>query len=425
MATRTLLNEAIAEAESIREAALANAKAALEESFAPHIKELFSKKVQEMEKEEDKIDEMKGKDHDKEDLDEMDAVSFRRKNSPSHNMDGEGGPVNPQPHKAGKSTIEEEEEVELDALLAQLDEEMDNDKEMKEGYDKEEKVDEGYGKKHDKEMDEAKHHDDDKAMDEGKDHDDEKIDEAEKAKEDHKHLHEEEDDAEDAAGMDDDPDIDLEEMSEEDLMDLIRDVIDELEAKGEIEADGGDAEGEIEIEDEEEAMMEGEDEIEEGVGKFKIRKPKSMSEGDDEVEEGVGKFKIRKPKGMAEAKHEDDDKAMEEALAEINKLKADLQEVNLLNAKLLYSNKIFRSKNLSESQKVKVLESFDKANTVKEAKLVFETLNEGVKSTERRRPMREVKGSASRATKVIKENKKPIVESNDMVARFQKLAGIK
>ena len=282
-------------------------------------------------------------------------------------------------------------------------------------------------------MDEAKHHDDDKAMDEGKDHDDEKIDEAEKAKEDHKHLHEEDDDAPD---MGDDPDIDLEEMSEEDLMDLIRDVIDELEAKGEIEADGGDAEGEIEIEDEEEAMMEGEDEIEEGVGKFKIRKPRPMEEGEDEVEEGVGKWNIKKrsmeeaedhddDKKVDEAKHEDEDKAMEEALAEINKLKADLQEVNLLNAKLLYSNKIFRSKNLSESQKVKVLESFDKANTVKEAKLVFETLNEGVKSTERRRPMREVKGSASRATKVIKENKKPIVESNGMVERFQKLAGIK
>jgi hypothetical protein len=415
MATRTLLNEAIAEAESIREAALANAKAALEESFAPHIKELFSKKVQEMEKEDEKIDEMKGKKHDKEELEEMDAPSFDRKSGPS---------ITPAPEKVGKSTVQEEEEVELDALLAQLDEEMGDD------------IEEGYGKKHDKEMDEAKHSDDDKAMDEGKDHDDdEKIDEAEKAKEDDKHLHEEEDDAEEPAGMDDDPDIDLEEMSEEDLMDLIRDVIDELEAKGEIEADGGDAEGEIEIEDEEEAMMEGEDEIEEGVGKWNIKK-KGMSEADDDIEEGVGKWNIKK-KGMDEAedhdddkkvdeaKHEDDDKAMEEALAEINKLKADLQEVNLLNAKLLYSNKIFRSKNLSESQKVKVLESFDKANTVKEAKLVFETLNEGVKSVERRRPMREVKGSASRATKVIKENKKPIVESNDMVARFQKLAGIK
>jgi len=381
MANRTLLNEAIAEAESIRDAALANAKAALEESFAPHIKEMFSKKVQEMESDEDeKIEEMKEKGDKKEELEEMDAASFRRKNSPSHNMDGEGGPVNPQPHKAGKSTIqEEEEEVELDALLAQLDEEMDSeDKEVKEGYDKE-----------------AEDHDDDKKMDEME------------ATEDEKHLKEEEGEEEAGEEMEmdmDDPEIDLEEMTEEQLMDLIRDVIDELEEKGEIEADGGEeADAEIEIDDEEE-MMEGEEEVEEGK---------------------VGKWKIREDEELDESKHEDDDKAMEEALSEINKLKADLQEVNLLNAKLLYANKIFRSKNLSESKKVKVLESFDKAATVKEAKLIFETLNEGVESRERRRPARGVKGSASKTTNVIKENKQPIVESNDMVARFQKLAGIK
>jgi len=149
-----------------------------------------------------------------------------------------------------------------------------------------------------------------------------------------------------------------------------------------------------------------------------------MEEAEDLDE--VGKWKIKKEsEDLDEGKHEDDDKAMEEALAEINKLKADLQEVNLLNAKLLYANKIFRSKNLSESKKVKVLESFDKAATVKEAKLIFETLNEGVESRERRRPARGVKGSASKTTNVIKENKQPIVESNDMVARFQKLAGIK
>ena len=370
MATRTLLNEAIAEAESIREAALANAKAALEESFAPHIKEMFSKKVQEMDsKEDEKIEEMKEKDDKKEELDEMDAPSFDRKSGPS---------ITPAPEKVGKSTIQEEE-VELDELLSQLDEEMDKED-----------------------------------IDEAKDSDDEKIEEAE-AKEDEKHLKEEEADVADAeievdadVDMDDDPEVDLEEMTEEQLMDLIRDVIDELEEKGEIEADGGDEAGEeIEIEDEEE-MMEAKEDVGENVGKWKVRK--KMEESED----------------LDEAKHEDDDKAMDEALAEINKLKADLQEVNLLNAKLLYSNKIFRNKNLSEAQKVKVLESFDKANTTKEAKLIFDTLNEGMTTRERRKPLvREVKGSASKATNVIKENKKPIVESNDMVARFQKLAGIK
>ena len=120
MATRTLLNEAIAEAESIREAALANAKAALEESFAPHIKEMFSKKVQEMDKEDDKIEEMKEKDEEKEGLDEMDAPSFDRKSGPS---------ITPTPEKVGKTTVQEEEEVALDDLLATLDEEMDSEEE--------------------------------------------------------------------------------------------------------------------------------------------------------------------------------------------------------------------------------------------------------------------------------------------------------
>jgi hypothetical protein len=51
------------------------------------------------------------------DLDEADAVSFRRQNSPSYTMDADGGPVNPQPHKVGKSTVEEE--------MEDMDEEMD------------------------------------------------------------------------------------------------------------------------------------------------------------------------------------------------------------------------------------------------------------------------------------------------------------
>jgi len=60
---------------------------------------------------------------------------------------------------------------------------------------------------------------------------------------------------------------------------------------------------------------------------------------------------------------------LEEVLAEVEELKKELQEVNLLNAKLLYTNKIFKSKNLTEDKKLRVLKAFDKASTVKEAKL--------------------------------------------------------
>ena len=115
--------------------------------------------------------------------------------------------------------------------------------------------------------------------------------------------------------------------------------------------------------------------------------------------------------------------SLEEVLAEVNELKQELQEVNLLNAKLLYTNKIFKSKNLSEDKKVKVLKAFDKASTVKEAKVIFETLNEGISSKMIKPSINEVKGSASKAAGIAPKAKQPIVE-NAAFARMQQLAGI-
>ena len=116
----------------------------------------------------------------------------------------------------------------------------------------------------------------------------------------------------------------------------------------------------------------------------------------------------------------------EDEMDQMEELKKELQEVNLLNAKLLYTNKIFKSKTLNESQKLRVLKAFDKATSVKEAKVIFETLNEGMTSkTVKTSMMNEIKGSASKATGFISESKQPIVEVDPMVARWQKLAGIK
>ena len=114
---------------------------------------------------------------------------------------------------------------------------------------------------------------------------------------------------------------------------------------------------------------------------------------------------------------------MDEMKKELDELRSELHETNLLNAKLLYTNKIFRAKNLTESQKVKVLAAFDKAATTKEAKLVFETLSEGFK--EKKSPVNEsmLRGSASRVAGVAE--KKPILEVNNQFARWQQLAGIK
>jgi hypothetical protein len=111
-----------------------------------------------------------------------------------------------------------------------------------------------------------------------------------------------------------------------------------------------------------------------------------------------------------------------EAIDEIQELKKELNEVNLLNAKLLYTNKIFKSKNLTEDKKVKVLKAFDKASTVKEAKVIFETLSEGLvsKTETKARPQ----GSASKTTGPITEAKKPIIESNAVYDRMRQLAGL-
>ena len=124
-----------------------------------------------------------------------------------------------------------------------------------------------------------------------------------------------------------------------------------------------------------------------------------------------------------EKKMDEMKKELDEAYSALATIKAELNEVNLFNAKLLYTNKIFKAKNLTESQKVKVLAAFDKAASVKEAKLVFETLSEGFK--EKKSPVNEsmLRGSASKPAGIVE--KKPILEVNNQFARWQQLAGIK
>ena len=115
-------------------------------------------------------------------------------------------------------------------------------------------------------------------------------------------------------------------------------------------------------------------------------------------------------------------KEMKEAITTINVLRKELNEQNLLNAKLLYVNKIFKAKNLNESQKVRVIASFDKANTPREAKIIFESLLTSL-SSKPKQAIRESLGSASKAAGMAP--KKLIVESNDFISRMQKLANIK
>ena len=144
--------------------------------------------------------------------------------------------------------------------------------------------------------------------------------------------------------------------------------------------------------------------------------PSEIVKGSEKVEDIAQGKASSQNEEMEEMKDE-----LMEARKTISTLRSELNEINLLNAKLLYSNKIFKAKNLNENQKVKVLSSFDKAKNVSEVKIVFETLNEGIKVA--KTTIKENLGRASKSTNTP-TTKRPILESNDSFKRMQKLAGL-
>jgi hypothetical protein len=157
-----------------------------------------------------------------------------------------------------------------------------------------------------------------------------------------------------------------------------------------------------------------------------------VAEGDEEeisIEEVIRA--LREEEDMEEPVAEEEEaapaeteKELAEAIKVIKFLKSKINEVNLLNAKLLFSNKLFRNYPLSESQKVKVIENFDRARTVREVKLVYGTISESLKSAKTKRPM--VKESyASRTSKSTAPKKAILSEGNDLAARWKKLANLK
>ena len=134
---------------------------------------------------------------------------------------------------------------------------------------------------------------------------------------------------------------------------------------------------------------------------------RSLSEEDEVEDEPV-------------AEYEDAEADLKEAYKVINSLKNTLQEVNLLNAKLLFSNKLFKSNNLSENQKMKVIETFDRASNLREVKLVYTTLSESFTSTSKKRVTEGFASKKSNST----APKGRIVESNAMADRMKRLAGL-
>ena len=114
---------------------------------------------------------------------------------------------------------------------------------------------------------------------------------------------------------------------------------------------------------------------------------------------------------------------LEEAYDTIRSLKSTLNEVNLLNAKLLFSNKLFKSQSLTESQKMRVIETFDRAHSLREVKLVYTTLAESLKTPVSKTKKLRTEGLASKAQTTTKP-KQIISEGNEMASRMKKLAGL-
>jgi hypothetical protein len=124
-------------------------------------------------------------------------------------------------------------------------------------------------------------------------------------------------------------------------------------------------------------------------------------------------------------------KELEEAYEVVNQLKGMLQEVNLLNSKLLYTSKLFRNYALSENQKKDILENFERVVTIREAKLLYSTyakVHEGVDANKGKKSKNITESFASKPTNSTAPSaatKSNIVnESNNLRARLQELAGI-
>ena len=389
MVNRDLLKEAIADAKAVKETAIANAKAALEEAFTPYLKEKLAAKLAEMDDmdEADEMMEMKEKDM-KETYDMEEAKHMDKKEMDEMEMD-----------EMEMGEAKEMDEMDLDELLRELDAMDEEDSTMEEGkaayeYEKGKKA----GKK------EAMNEEEDLINNPGG---------AGNLPKSPDMVEEEDYTDEDADGVEDskDEEIDIENMDESDLKSFIEGVIADMVAAGELEGGEG-MEGEEGMESEEEVEINERKKY--GGNKGDVPASKRGDKKDTAEEEGVEDYK----KKLKEMKEE-----LDEAYNALSTIKSELQEVNLFNAKLLYTNKIFKAKTLTESQKVKVLAAFDKAASVKEAKLVFETLSEGMKETKKTVNESMLRGSASRAAGIAE--KKPILEVNDQFARWQTLAGIK
>ena len=433
--SKELFKEAIADAKAVREAALANAKAALEEALTPKLQSMLAAKLQEIEE----IDEAK-----EEEMDE--AKKSEEKMEEGMYPDVTGDTIQDKYRATGAALEEAEEELEEDFDLSEILAELnDEKKEVKEAEEEEEEEEETEEEEEGGEEEvEVKDMTIEDLKDLIKDIISQEMDTEMPADE-------EEIVPVDAMSGEMGPNMGAEvEEDEIDLEELLAelDSLDEADDKEEMD-EAKKKETKKEKEDKKEKMDEGKvsDFLDKvfglGLSCVNTYNAAIKAAGGDKQAEKVAAAEFKKCMkekaggislsgtgpvvgGFGQSGKTSADVYENEELAEaietINTLRSELNEVNLLNAKLLYVNKLFKAKNLTESQKLKVIASFDKATNVKEAKVVFESLESAI-STPAKKAIKESLGFASKAAGVAPN--KSIVESNDVIARMQKLANIK
>jgi len=394
-----LLKDAIADAKAVRETALANAKIALEEAFTPRLQSMLSRKI------EAEMDAEELEDKEEEDMDAEEGM---------HDTEEEMEDSEEGMHDKEEGMHDTEEEMEdSEEGMHDKEEEMDAEEEME---DSEEGM-------HDKE---EGMHDKEEEMDAEEEEDSEEMREQEDA--------EEEDE------------LDLESV----LAELEADLKDAEEEEEPVE--------EVEDKDEEEKVDENDVSSEIGKADNKVadKANDSSSVGQGPESEGSDKPEGSEDENSSvvkevEDKDEDDDIDLDEVLKALSEeedaeeeadkvdelkkeitetrkvvrfMRAKLNEVNLLNAKLLFSNKLFRAFGLNNNQKLKVVENFDRTKNLREVKLVYATLAESFKSPKKLSESVS-KGSSSKPTRSTKPAKAAVLsEGQEMKARFKKLANI-
>ena len=378
-----ILKEAIADAKALRATALENAKIALEEAFTPRLKSMLSQKIQ------------------SEDLPDNEEYG-----------EGEGEVGSGDGHMEAEGEHEEGPQERKHSGMQDADvEPEDGPEEAMYGAD----VDPDLEKEEEGDMEDAGMHDDEMEPDTS----------LEK---------EEEGDMEDAGMHDDDADED-----ELDLNSVIKELEEELDSSdigdaenkepserandsSEVGAQGPEGEGA----DEEGGKENSEDEV--------VKEPVTEAEhGDDKDElEEIDLEEVLQALSEEEGMEDDDkdEKKVDEMQTQLKEykdtigyLREKLNEVNLLNAKLLFTNKLFRSFGLNNNQKLSVVEQFDRTQNLREIKLVYATLAESFKGNGNKK-VNESKGQASKAVASTEPKKEVLSEGAEMKNRFKKLANL-